>query len=138
MIESTMRTTLVRLLKPLGAFAVENGGAHPGTPDIACTLGWIECKSTESWPVNPDTPVQLNHPLTQQQRIWQIKWAAAGGRGWVMLNVGREWLLLRGIVAATILGGAEAATRAELMVENVAWWNGTPSTESLVDALYEE
>ena len=54
MIESDMRGQLVKILRPLGAFAVENGGCHPGTPDIAYRSGWIECKATEQWPARPE------------------------------------------------------------------------------------
>lgn len=127
-----MRKQLVKLLRPLGAFAVENGGAHPGTPDIAYRSGWIECKATEQWPAGADTPVRLDHDLTKQQRIWQIKWACVNGRAFVMLNIAREWLLFNGIVAATILGGKDGGTRQELYDNALKVWNRTPKTEELL------
>jgi hypothetical protein len=114
MIERDMRGKLVKLLRPLGAFAVENGGAHPGTPDIAYRSGWIECKATEQWPARHDTPVRLDHDLTKQQRIWLMKWYRVNGRAFVMLNIAGEWLLFSGLVAAAGLGGKAGGTRQEL------------------------
>lgn len=139
MIERDMRQKLVKLLRPLGAFAVENGGCHPGTPDIAFNTGWIECKATEQWPARPDTPVRLDHDLTKQQRIWLMKWHRVNGRAFVMLNIAGEWLLFRGIVAAAILGGKEGGTRLELYEAAVAKWiNRTPKTEELLPLLERE
>ena len=130
--EGTMRGNLVKLLRPLGAYAVENGGCHPGTPDIATTLGPIECKATNQWPARPDTPVKLDHDMTQNQRIFMIKWYRVNGRGWVMLNIAGEWLLFDGLVAAKELG---YATRAELYEIALATWKQTPKTEELVRLL---
>ena len=135
MIERDMRKQLVKLLRPLGAFAVENGGCHPGTPDIAYVGGWIECKATEQWPARPETPVQLDHDLSKQQRIWLIKWHCVNGRAFVMLNIAGEWLLFRGIVATVILGGKEAGTRRVLYKNALATWNRTPKTEELLPLL---
>lgn len=133
MIERDMRKQLVKLLRPLGAFAVENGGAHPGTPDIAYVGGWIECKATEQWPARPDTPVKLDHDLTKQQRIWLMKWHRVNGVAFVMLNIDREWLLFQGMVAAGILGGSEGGTRQELYEAALAKWiRVTPRTEELL------
>jgi len=132
MIEKDMRGQLVKLLRPVGAFAVENGGAHPGTPDIACTAGWIECKATNNWPAREDTPVTLDHPLTPQQRIWLIKWDRVNGRAWVMLNISGDWLLFRGIIAAEHLG---KATKAELFALALRTWTRTPKTEELLKCI---
>lgn len=135
MIERDMRKQLVRLLRPLGAFAVENGGAHPGTPDIAYVGGWIECKATEQWPARPDSPVRLDHDLSKQQRIWLTKWHRVNGRAFVMLNIAGEWLLFDGIVAAAGLGGKEGCTRQELYEAALATWIRTPETDELLPLL---
>lgn len=124
-----MRKQLVKLLAPLGAFAVENGGAHPGTPDIAYRDGWIECKATNQWPAREDTPVKLDHDLTQQQRIWLWKWHRVNGRAFVMLNVAGDWLLFDGPDAAEHLG---KVTKAELFELAVKTWDRTPKTAELV------
>lgn len=127
-----MRQKLVALLRPLGAFAVENGGCWPGTPDIALRPGWIECKATSAWPARECTRVKLDHDLSQQQRIWLIKWASVNGRAWVMLTIAGEWLLFDGIVAAIVLGGKEGGTRQELYETCLALWMRTPTTEELL------
>lgn len=132
MIERDMRQKLVELLKPLGAFAVENGGCTPGTPDVACTRGWIECKATERWPAREDTVVKLDHELSQTQRIWILKWSRRGGRAWVMLNIAGEWLLFDGMEAREHLG---RATRQQLYRIARSTWNRTPTTEELLACL---
>ncbi len=122
MLERDMRGQLVKILRPLGAFAVENGGCHPGTPDIAYVGGWIECKATEQWPANPETRVRLDHDLTKGQRIWLMKWQRVNGLAFVMLNIASEWLLFDGLVAASILGGKEGGTRQELYDHALYVW----------------
>jgi hypothetical protein len=131
MLERDMRSQLVKLLRPLGAFAVENGGCHPGTPDIAYRDGWIECKATEQWPAKPETRVQLDHDLTKQQRIWLMKWNRVNGCAFVMLNIAGEWLLFTGIVAAVVLGGKEGGTREELYDHCIRHWTRTPTSQEI-------
>lgn len=135
MIESDMRGQLVKLLAPIGAYAVENGGCHPGTPDIATVLGPIECKATNQWPVRPETPVKLDHDLTKGQRIFLMRWHRVGGAAWVMLNIAGAWLLFEGIVAVACLGGKEPGTAAELFESVVTIWYRKPKTEELLTAL---
>lgn len=132
MLERDMRKQLVKLLRPLGAFAVENGCTHPGTPDVAMATGWIECKATNQWPARETTPVRLDHDLTRQQRIWLLKWERVNGRAWVMLNVAGEWLLLEGPSAAEHLG---KVTREALCSLAVRHWDRLPKTKELVDLL---
>lgn len=135
MIERDMRGQVVRILRPLGAFAVENGGCHPGTPDIACVAGWIECKATNQWPAREDTPVRLDHDLTKGQRIFLMQWHRAGGAGWVMLNIAGDWLLFEDIVAVSCVGGRYPGTRQILIDSAVQTWNRKPETDDLIRAL---
>lgn len=132
MIERDMRQKLVALLKPLHAHAVENGGCHPGTPDIWFARGGIECKATNNWPARSCTPVKLDHPVTPGQRIWMHKRARAGGKGWIMLNIAGEWLLFDGVTGAEYLG---KATRAELYELALRRWTRNPTTEELLECL---
>lgn len=127
-----MRQVVVKLLKPLHAISVENGLTHPGTPDINCTLGWIECKATEHWPVNPETIVRLDHDLTPQQRVFAVRRRRAGGACWVLLTISGEWLLFDGAVAAEHLG---RATRDQLYRFATSTWQKTPTREDLIRCL---
>lgn len=127
----SMRQTLVRLLKPLHAISVENGGCHPGTPDINYVEGWIENKTLSRWPARETTAVRV--PLFKpQQRIWLLRRCKAGGRAFLMLNVGRDWLLFRGDDAAANLGYVTKETLFSLAVRT---WKGTPNQQELIECL---
>jgi hypothetical protein len=100
--EGKDRKDVVRALKSLHAFAVENP-VHPGTPDIAYVGGWIELKKLDAWPVRAKTNVRLDH-YTLQQRAWARIHRHRGGQSYWLLRVQREWLLLHGAVAAEVVG----------------------------------
>lgn len=102
MAEKDMRATVVGLLREWHAFSVENP-VHPGTPDVNCTLGWIELKWIRSWPKNPDDKVLIPH-FSPQQRIWLLKRWNAGGSAWLLLNCKREWLIFNGRTAFEFVG----------------------------------
>lgn len=110
MSESGMRMNLVKALSVLDAVSIENP-AGPGTPDVNFIGGWIECKWLRAWPKRPDTPVKLDHPLLPTQKAWLKRRRRRGGKAWVMLQCGREWLLFHGCVASDHLG---TATQREL------------------------
>lgn len=128
---ATMRQTVIRLLKPLHAVSVENGMTHPGTPDVSYAGGWIENKAMEHWPVKPETPLRVDH-FTPQQRIWLIRRRRAGGRAFLLLTVGRDWLLFDGAVAAECLGKVPQHT---LYTLAAATWIGTPLAKELIECL---
>ena len=128
MLETPMRSLIVKLLKPLHAFAVENGGCYPGTPDIYVIECWIECKATEEWPAREKTIVKLRHHFTQGQRNFARLHAHRGGKSFVLLSIAREWLLFDGVVAADHL--EVTATRSMLYDYAVASWKKTPTTTS--------
>lgn len=134
MIERNMRRTVVKLLKPLHAISVENGLTHPGTPDVNCTLGWLELKAQNQWPARETTAVRLDHDLTPQQRLWLTKRKRAGGACWVLLTVDRTWLLLDGAVAAEHLGHVN---RVDLESLAIRTWKGTPKGAELIECLQQ-
>lgn len=73
-----------------------------GTPDVNLAPGdWIELKIAE--PPKRGGPLRIKHYSTEQ-RTWAIRRHKAGGRVWVLLKVRTEWLLIKGEVAAEILG----------------------------------
>ena len=118
MSEAGMRSQVVRALRSLDAVAVENP-AHPGTPDVNCTLGWIELKWLRAWPKGAGTIVALPH-FTQQQRIWLQRRHAAGGKVWLLFKVSRTWMLFDGPTAAKSVGKVSRAGCEFLATEQ---WN---------------
>jgi hypothetical protein len=95
MSERTMRQRVVRLLRDelLDPISVENR-VGPGTPDINCTLGWLELKQADRWPPRGGA-LRLPH-LTAQQRAWLKRRREHGGCAWLLLQVGTEWMLFDG------------------------------------------
>ena len=102
MAESNQRGRVVRALKPLDGMAVENP-AKPGTPDVNYIEGWLELKWLRRWPARPDTVVAVEH-FTPKQRRWLRRRWDRGGSAWLLLQVGREWLLFTGRDAAEYVG----------------------------------
>ncbi len=109
MSESSMRTTVLEVLRPWDAVAVENS-ALPGTPDIECMLGWLELKCLDAWPKHKEVgqPVLIPH-YTPQQRVWLLRRTRKGGVAVLLLKVGAsEWLLFDGWTAARLVGRVSA------------------------------
>ena len=100
--ESSMRRRVVKALWKFDAQPVENS-AVPGTPDVEYIGGWVELKQLPRWPVDPEGIVRIPH-FTRQQRVFHIRRRRAGGSSWLLLQVGREWLLLDGAIAALSIG----------------------------------
>lgn len=129
MSESSTRSRTIKALASLDAVAIENK-VGPGTPDIEYIGGWIECKQMDRWPKVPvDKPILLKHPLSKEQRLWAIRRARAGGRTWVLLQVGNEWLLFTGPVAARYVG--YATKEGLIRVAHSHWTKGLVDDELL-------
>ena len=94
------------------AIRVENP-AWPGTPDVSWCIdgveGWLELKQINHWPKRIDDILVVSH-FTPQQRMWLTRRHNAGGRTHLLIKVDVEWILLRGFVAAAILGRANRDT----------------------------
>lgn len=135
MIESHMRQIVVEALKPLHAVSVENP-CHPGTPDINCSVCWIELKALDAWPAREDTPVRIPH-FTAQQRIWLQKRYNAGGQAFLLLSVGTDWLLFSAYAAARYVGCNDrwASTQSCLRELALRTWHGTPPARDLIECL---
>lgn len=88
--ESTLRGIVVLALKRHSAFAVENR-VHDGTPDVCSTLGWIECKRLENWPVRE--PSKIGIDLRRSQQLWLRRWAHCGGSAFVITVICGEWFI---------------------------------------------
>lgn len=121
MSENGMRSKLVKDLKSLDAIPVENT-VRPGTPDINFIEGWLECKWLRRWPANAnESPVLISH-FTPQQRIHLARRYGKGGNTFLMLEIGREWMLFTGDVAAQFVGRATRLHLEQIVYRH--WKNG--------------
>ena len=119
MSEADLRGRVVVGLRRLDAISVENW-AYPGTPDVNYIGGWLELKWLRRWPKRPETPVVIEHWTTEQQ-VWITRRAHRGGQVHVLLQVGREYLLLGAKMAAVELG---SAPRGRLVAAAERYWEG--------------
>lgn len=118
MSESATNTRVIKALRGLDPVRVENV-ACAGTPDINYVGGWIENKYIDRWPVRKGI-VRCDH-FTPQQRVWHIRRRYAGGKSFVFLQVGRDYLLFKGEDAANHLGKVDEA---ELKTVALGVWIG--------------
>ncbi len=131
MTEAKMRSIVVKLLRPLAAFPVENSVAQ-GQPDVACVAGWIELKVTQR-PSNDMMAVSVD--MRPSQRVWHRKWRKLGGRAWTLTRVNASvpvWYLHDGEWAANNLG---LVSERIMGVNARASWTHEPSSASLVEVL---
>jgi hypothetical protein len=127
--ETRLSNRLLKTLKKFHAIPVENPKC-PGTPDISYIGGWVETKALDEWPKKEKTPLRVD-TFTDKQRIWLKKEAACGGNAFVMLQIGKEYLILDGLYAANYLG---YSTKAEL-IENALWYSSTFPTVDLLTTI---
>lgn len=105
-LESGQRATVIRILAPLHAIAVENA-VGIGTPDVFFIGGCLELKSCDAWPRGKDTILRKGvdkKGFTTLQRLFAIKRRRAQGFHCVCLKVDRDWFLVEGALAAQHLG----------------------------------
>ena len=102
--ESQLRSNVLLILRQEGLDArpVENP-IDPGFPDIEYIGGVLELKACPSWPARASTALRLDH-YTQEQRIWHSRRWRKGGRVFVLVQIGSEFLLFNGLVASEVLG----------------------------------
>lgn len=117
--ETGLRRKTILALRDQDAIAVENGTVGPGTPDVNYVGGWIELKVLSQWPRNADVSPVLVPLYTPQQRIWARRRARRGGTVWFFLQVGNDYLLFDGAVAADIVG---LSTKQQLIANTMAMW----------------
>lgn len=86
----------------LDPIRIENS-VRLGTPDVNYIHGWIELKTKAAWPVRETTPLRIEH-FSPQQRVWLRRRWLSGGHAWLLLRVGREFLLFDGVHAALHVG----------------------------------
>jgi hypothetical protein len=105
--ETDAYTALRSHLQGLGLdpHRIENGlGA--GTPDVNYTVGMIEMKHLDHWPVRPDTLVLIPSFTKRKAQVpWLMRRWFSGGPSWVMLRVEGEYLLFAGLHARAVRAG---------------------------------
>ncbi len=132
MTESTLRQNVNRLLRKMhrDPISIENS-AYPGTPDVNYADGWIELKSLDRWPPRESSIVRPHH-LTQQQKVWLRRRWRISHNAWLLLSVGREWLLFDGETAFHKVG---SSSRSDLIEVAFFTWMRQPSAEEFVEIL---
>lgn len=103
-----MRQRVVKALKPLDAFSVENL-CGSGTPDVNYMEGWIELKHKDEWPKRATSVVRLPHFTPQQRLRLRRRWHL-GGNAYLLLQVEQDWLLFDGGTAAVHVGRCDRST----------------------------
>lgn len=120
------------MLKPLHAVAHENP-VHPGTPDVDCSLGWLELKEDD---ITVEGTVPLRH-LTPQQKLFLHMRRRAGGLAVLLVRVFRgqrqSWFVLDGLLAMV----AQDRTLDWWQNQSYKWWPRIPGPGELVACLQE-
>lgn len=98
MIESRLRSIVLRTLRPWHGVAVENP-ACPGTPDVNYAEGWLELKVA----ARPSST--FRKPLTPQQRVWLYRRHRVNGRAGVLVAFENS-----AFYVAALFSAAEART----------------------------
>lgn len=132
--ESIFWESVRPLLAGLHPVRIENAVAL-GTPDVNCSLGWIELKQVkqENIPKRETTILSIDH-YTPEQRIFQLKRNRAGGACWLLLLLGREWMLFDSKAAFEVVGKYTAQGTRERATRR---WYGGPEADELQRALRE-
>jgi hypothetical protein len=131
MAEAALNTRILKALKHLNAFRVENA-CLPGTPDINFTHGWIEAKYLPRWPSKGGV-VACRH-FRPEQKAWHLKHALAGGVSYVVIQIDRTVLALDGKVAVMKLG---STTESELRALALGVWENKLDPVTFVKVMTE-
>lgn len=123
-----MSRVVMKALKPLHGVRMET--THSGFPDVSYADGLLENKYAHRWPARPTTPLKL-HIQQGQKPFWKAR-ARVGGRIFVLLKVGREWLLFDGATAAKILG---VGTKVDLRMFALKRWEKNLDADELIAEL---
>lgn len=130
MSEKATRRTLIQATQELDPWPIESPLTGPGVPDYFCTTSVVETKCLKRWPVRSSTPVNLEHPLTEDQFRWLNRRWRACGPAFVLLQANRlEWILFAAPDSG-VLRHKHTVTRQELYKSAlVRWVKGMPPSE---------
>jgi hypothetical protein len=122
-----------RAIRHLDPVRVENR-VEAGTPDVWYSEGALELKWMRIAPKRGGI-VKLDHDYTLEQRVWAIRRDKAGGKVYVLLKIGSEYLLFKGIVAAECLG---YSTLEQLREKAIGKWRVKLNDKELGDLLTQK
>lgn len=125
-----------RALAPFGRLIRIESPITPGIPDVYYRLrgvgGWVELKEHDGWPARPGTALRLPH-LRLEQVIWLEAERAAGGMAFLLLQIGRDYVLLEPNVVRGVF--RRELTRAAVTAAAVAHGQGRFPTAAVLRAL---
>lgn len=102
-----------------------------GLPDVFyCSKGvsgFLELKHLKGWPVREETTTALGISAAQKLWLWELH--DAGGKGFVFVRIGEEWLLI------PVCAGLGEATRAEWMSRAILQCEGDMVWHKLLEIL---
>ena len=131
MSEGSLWSRVRKALRHLDPVRIENR-LEKGTPDVNCVGDiWIELKWQRKAPKRGGI-LKLDHDMTLEQRIWAIRRHKAGGKTYVLLKIGPEYLLFKGYIAAEFLG---KLTLEQLKEKALGVWRQKLNNQELNDLL---
>lgn len=115
--EQQLWSCLAPRLAALHPIRVENI-LRSGTPDVNYSMGWIELKHHDKWPLDPIWPLVISTMTERpEQMAFLLQRWMLGGLCWLMLRVNRQIMLFPGLEAWRVRKGL---TRHE-MIELSSW-----------------
>jgi len=128
--EAEFRSLVVKMLAPLAAFPVENL-VDDGTPDICCSVGWIETKLGES-PKRDVSRVAIK--VRDSQRTWHRRWRRTGAKSLTLTLVDDvEWYLHDG----NKINDLGNMSLSDMRITAFTWWSRQPEPSELVRSLLQ-
>ena len=114
MSEGKLSEKVLKTLSHLDAIPVDNP-RRPGTPDVNYVEGWLELKYLPEWPKRDRTIVTIE-TWTPKQVIWHMKRSLAGGKTFLLVQVGGDYLLFEGGVASVFINKVTQQRMRELAI----------------------
>lgn len=96
--KKNVRGKVVRIESPL------TGSGIPDTIWLLKDTGrvvWVELKYLDSWPVRDKT--RINFGLKTEQALFLYNWCRAGGCSYILVQIGKDYLLFNGRDALDIV-----------------------------------
>jgi hypothetical protein len=122
-------------LGPYGAFVRIESSTNKGIADVAYCInthsGWLELKYLDAWPKRAATFVKVPS-LTLDQVLFLERWYDSGGAAYLLLRVGRSYMLLNSSTTRALWNGI---SRDELKAHAIVQGSNHLPTLALIRAL---